>query len=93
LVVVNIVNKKIQGMDTLFQAAFDIFPVTGFHDARNDVKGKYLFGTFIATVDSESDTHVIHGNFSGLLADKNIAIGKGFDTLNQDPGARTRIAV
>ena len=71
---VDIVQKKIQGMNTLLQAAFDIFPVMRFHDARNDVEGEYLFGTFITAVDGKSDTHVIHGYFSRLLAGKNIAV-------------------
>jgi hypothetical protein len=90
LIVVDVIQEQIQRVDALFQAAFDIVPVTGFHNARHDVEREDLFGTFIAAIYGKGDAHVIHGSFCRFLAGQDLAIPERCDTFDKYSRAGSR---
>src|SRR6266404_1642508 len=55
LLVVNIVEKQVQGGDALDQAGFDAFPLAARDDARHQVKRKDSFGALRVAINIERD--------------------------------------
>ncbi len=55
LVVVDVVDKGVEGVDALLEAAFDPFPFLGPHDPRNQVKGENALGSRRVAIHVEGD--------------------------------------
>jgi len=80
-VIVDILNKYVQGVYPLTKTTLYHFPVVTLHYSRNDVIGPYPLCALIATIHSECDAHPVKGRFSGFLASKKVPLRQGLNTL------------
>ena len=58
-VVIDIIDKQIQGVDSLLQPAFNGLPFIGIDDAGEQVEGPDFFGTGFVTIDVERNPHIL----------------------------------
>ena len=66
--VIDVLEEQIERGDALRQAALDDVPVTGRHDARQQIVREDALGRLVAAVDREGDALVEEGQVRLLLA-------------------------
>ena len=86
-IVVNIVDKLVDGVDTLPEPGFDVLPLIGLDDTGKNIEGKDPFGTAFVAVNGESDAHLHQGRFRRPLQGEQRTFGQGFDALHQQFGS------
>ena len=84
LVVVHIVEKQVERLDALLEAAFDPFPLRRLHHARQHVKRPDFFGRSLIAIDIKGNAHMEQGAFGGLLAAVHLAVRQRADQLRQE---------
>ena len=68
LLVVNVVNEEVQGLNALPQPALDPFPILRADQARDEIKWEYLFLSLLFAIDIEGDAHVLQiGDYKDYL--------------------------
>src|SRR5207244_8065562 len=67
LLVIDVVDEKIQRMNALPQPTVDLCPLPRRNNPWNDVKRKDLFRTSLISIDIERDPHSEQCLFRGLL--------------------------
>src|SRR6202011_6280637 len=70
LLVIHVIDEKIEGRDTLFEALLDLGPFLARDGARNDVERPCAIdGPFLLVVHGEGDTHSLDRKLCRLLPD------------------------
>src|SRR3712207_3920796 len=84
LLVVYVIDETIERFDALLQTRLDHMPFIRFHDARNDVEWKDLFGSLAITINSKGDSHTKQCAVDGSLSLLQFAGRQFVDTVDQD---------
>ncbi len=92
LIVIDVVDERVQGVDALLQAALDVIPFVGGDDARNQVEGEDALGPGGFAIDVESDAHLQQQALRRVLIAQQVAFGQRFDGFEQERGVRPRSA-
>ena len=87
LVVVDVVQKKVQGENALLEADFDMVPFIGLDDPGHHVEGEDLFRALFVTINRERDAEIVERLLGLLLPPEEFAFGQGLDFLDQKPRA------
>ncbi len=58
LVVINIIDKQIEGTDPLFQTYLQVLPFLRLNDSRNNIKRENLFSLIVITIDVKGDSQI-----------------------------------
>ena len=93
LVVVDVVDKLVEGMDALLEAALDPIPFFGANDARNQVEGENAFRARRISINIEGNPHLQEKGFRRSLAPQKLAVSERLDGFKQQASFRTRLAV
>jgi len=92
LIVVNVVNKLVERVDALLEAALDPIPLLGADDARNQVEGENPLRARRISINVESNAHLQEQRFRGALAPQKLAVFQRLDGLEQQASLRPRFA-
>ena len=84
---VDVVDEEVQGVDALLEAAFDLVPLVGGNDARNEVEREDALGAGGVAVDVEGDAHLQQQPLGGVLVAQQLAVGERFDGVQQQARA------
>ena len=93
LLVVDVVDEKIQRRDALAQAALDHLPLAARDDARDDIEGEDLLLPGAVAVHGKGDAGVEERALGGLLAAAEVAFVQGVDQLRERVGLGPDAAV
>ncbi len=93
LFVINIIDKHVEGFDTLLQTSFDACPLNRFHNARNNVERKDLFSAAGVAVNGKGDSHAVQRALDRFLTLAEHSEGQGIDAVDQQLRARSWLAV
>ena len=93
LLVIDVVDERVEGVDALLQAALDVVPFGRRDDARHQVEGEDALGAGRVAVDVEGDAHLQQQALGGVLVAQQVALGERLDGIHQQPGVRPRAAV
>src|SRR5262245_44270614 len=74
LLVVNVVDEDVQGMNALAKTTIDDGPFIGSHDSGNDVEGKDTLRTFLIAINVKSDAHAEQGLLGRLLIEPQLSV-------------------
>src|SRR5262249_43535602 len=83
LVLVNIVNKQVEGLNTLLQATLDEGPIAGFHNARDNVEREDALCASRIAVNVERDPHLQESLLRRPLAPQEFAGRQALHALDQ----------
>src|SRR6185295_2476493 len=90
---VDIVDKQVEGLNTLLQPTLDEGPIAGFYDARDHVEREDALRPSRIAVDVERDPHVQEGLLSSPLALQEFARWQALNALYQQRCAGTWTAI
>ena len=90
---VDIVNKQVEGLNTLLQPAFDEGPIGSFHNARDDIEREDALRPSRIAVDVERDPHVQEGLLSSPLASQEFARRQALNALYEQRCTGTWTAI
>ena len=93
LVVVDVVDKRVQGMHPLLETPLDAVPFSGGHDTRDQVEREDPVRPGRVAIDVEGDAHLEQHPLGRALVAQQLAVRQGFDGLQQKPGVRPKTAV
>src|SRR5689334_7441315 len=93
LVVVDIVDERVQRVHALAQSPFDGNPLVRSDDAGNNVERKDLFRAGFVPVDVERDAHPEQRLFGRLLVAPDFSVAYRRYSLKQHSGERARRSV
>ena len=74
LIVVDVINEKVQRGDALLQPAFDHRELGPIDDARHDIERPNFFGPRRVAIDGERDAHVQQSQVRRLLPPDQLAV-------------------
>ena len=89
-VVIDVLEKFVEGKNSLFETVFDLLPIACRNDAGDDIKGEDFFGALVAAVNIKGDAHFEEQGLCRLLAHGEIPGRKRFDFVDQNLGAGSR---
>lgn len=89
---IDVVDKGVERVDALVQAAFQAFPFAGGNDARHQVEREDALGAGGIAVDVEGDPHLQQQFVSGVFVAEHLAIGESLDGFEQQLGLRARLS-
>src|SRR5262245_18242652 len=81
LLLIHISNKEVEGLDALLQSTLDEGPVGGFHNTRNDIKGKDALRPSFIAIHIEGDPHVEESLLGSPLAMQEFSLRQGINAL------------
>src|SRR5262244_415202 len=90
---IEIVNKQVEGLNTLLQPTLDAGPIAGFHNARDDIEREDALRPSRIAVDVERDPHVQEGLLSRPLALQEFTRRQALNPLYQQRCAGTWTAI
>ena len=93
LVVVNVVDELVEGVDALLESALNPFPLLGADDAGNQVEGENALSAGGIAIDVKGDAHLQQDGFRDALAAQKFAVFERMDGLQQQPRFRPRDAL
>ena len=93
LVMIHIVEKQVERLDALLEAALDPFPLRRLHHARQHVKRPDFFRRGLIAIDVKGDAHMQQGAFSSLLAAVHLSVRQRTDQPRQECCFRPRTPV
>src|SRR6267143_5567948 len=83
LVVVNIINEKVQRLNPLLEAEFNSLPFLGRDDSRNKIEWQSLFHAGALAVNIESNPHLHQRPIRGFLSSDQFSVWKRFQVAVQ----------
>jgi hypothetical protein len=92
LVVIDVVDEGIEGVDALLKSALDVVPLAGGHNPGDQVEGKDALRTGGVAVNVEGDAHLEQQALGGVFVAQQVPVRQGFDGFEQKPGVWTRLA-
>ena len=93
LVVVNVVDKLVERVDALLEAALDPIPLLGADDARDQVEGENPLRARRIPIDIKGNAHLQKQRFRRALAAQKLTFFQGFDGFEQQASLRPGLAV
>ena len=82
-IVVDVRQKAVQRFCTLFEACFEVLPVGGTYNTRDDVKGDDFVFTVLVAVNRKCNSVVIKRRFRNDLTELQFSFGKFVDFRKQ----------
>ena len=86
LVVIDIVDEGVEGVDPLLETALDVVPLGGGHDSRDQIEREDALGSRGVSIDVEGDAHLKQQTLGGVFVAQQMALGQGLDRFQQKPG-------
>jgi len=93
LLMVNILQKQIEGNNPLFEPPFEKVPFRGRNDSRNKIKGHDALGSKVIAVNGEGDSCPHERQVNGLLLTVILVRVERLKALKKNPVMRTGLAV
>ncbi len=93
LVVIDVVDESVEGMDALLESALDPFPFLGAHDPGNQVERENALGAGGVAVNVECDSQLQQQALGRALAAFELPVLERLDGFKQQAGLRARHSV
>ncbi len=93
LIVVDVVDEGVEGVDALFEAAFDAVPFGRGDDARDQVEGEDAFGAGGIAVDVKRDAELEEEAFGGMFIAEELSGVERLDDFEDQFHVRADTAV
>src|SRR5262249_25080951 len=93
LLVIDVVDEFVQGMNALLQAAFDVVPIGGRNDSWNQVEREDPFRAGRVSINVESDAQLKKQAFGGVFITQKMPVGQRFDRLEKKLDVRPGMPV
>ena len=83
LIVVQIVNEKIQSLDALLESFFNLNPLLAVHDSRKQIERPNFLCAFVVPVNGKRDSEVLQQQLGTTLALQQLLVRKFFQTIRK----------
>lgn len=93
LLVVDVCNKQIEGLDSLLEPLIDAVPFLAGDNSWKDIEGEDFLLALLASVDVEGDTHVEENRFGGDLSLTEVLVVHVLEGLEQQVYRGARLVV